>query len=52
MFLNDNKQKIYRGAGLGLDICKNLVELLNGKIWVVSEIEKGSEFMFTIPLSS
>jgi len=37
------------GAGLGLSISKGLVNLLNGKIWVESEENKGSTFFFTIP---
>jgi signal transduction histidine kinase/ligand-binding sensor domain-containing protein len=47
--IEDNRKKIYRGAGLGLSITKNLVQLLGGKIWVESEIDKGSAFYFTIP---
>lgn len=38
-----------QGAGLGLAISKALVRLLEGEIWVESELEKGSTFYFTIP---
>ncbi len=37
------------GSGLGLSICKKIIELHGGKIWVVSDIEKGAKFAFTLP---
>ena len=47
--IEDNKTKLYRGAGLGLTICKSLIKLLGGEIWVESYLGSGSSFYFTIP---
>jgi PAS domain S-box-containing protein len=38
-----------RGSGLGLFICKSIVESLGGSIWVDSSVGEGSTFTFTVP---
>lgn len=42
--------KDYMGTGLGLNIVKNLVELMDGEIFLESEENKGTKFTFTLPL--
>lgn len=41
-----------RGSGLGLSLVREIVQKHGGEIWVESEFGKGSEFIFTIPVSS
>jgi signal transduction histidine kinase len=46
---SESHTRNYDGAGLGLSIAKSYVEMLGGKIWVESELGKGSTFYFNIP---
>jgi len=47
--LENERKKLYRGAGLGLSICKHIIQLLGGEIWVESQINIGSSFFFSLP---
>jgi len=50
-FYKVDRSRATSGTGLGLAIARHLVEAHGGRIWVESEVGKGSAFYFTIPLA-
>lgn len=52
IFQRLNRRDDYPGSGIGLALCRKLVQKYGGRIWVESEFGKGSSFYFTLPVNA
>jgi PAS domain S-box-containing protein len=50
VFFKLHDTKVYPGSGIGLALCKRVIEKHGGKIWFESELNVGTKFYFTLPI--
>jgi len=48
--VGDDRVRLSPGVGLGLSICKEIIEAHSGKVWIESKLNHGTSVFFSLPL--